>query len=275
MAATKPDLKKDAKKTVAAKTPVAPKAISKQTTIKPAAPKKVTQSRVPPRPPKKEKLMKQIFKGLVISASGTFINCDKAVTHEELARHVTSHGAKYESTVTNDTTHLICSVEDYKRQTAQGKLLVRLLVYSMDNLLAVKKALQLGKGCEIVNYDWIVDCLVGPGLKKRLLVAKGYTLKRTLMRLENGKRSIKEHKANFEEGVKVSKELCNNGESLFCSIYFKILITDNIADLNHVYYDSDAFEYKVVLTRINLDGKVKTEKYTLFVSLNKSLHNSS
>ncbi|TVY27199.1 hypothetical protein LHYA1_G004653, partial [Lachnellula hyalina] len=229
MAATKPKLKKDAKKTVAAKTLVALKAISKQTTANSTASKKATQSQVLPRPPRKEKSMKQIFRGLVISASGTFINSGKAVTREQFARHVTSHGAEYESTVTNDTTHLICSIEDYKKKTTQ-----------------VKKALQLGNKCEIVNYDWIVDCLVGPGLKKRLLGAKSYTLKQALKRLKEGKKNIEEHKANFEDGVKVSKELCNN-------------------NLNHVYYDSDAFEYKVVLTRINLDGKVKTEKYTLFL----------
>ncbi|TVY36751.1 hypothetical protein LSUB1_G004371 [Lachnellula subtilissima] len=253
MAATKPELNKYAKKTVAAKTPVALKAISKQTTAKPAASKKATQSQVLPRPPKKGKSMKQIFRGLVISASGTFINSGKAVTHEQLARHVTSHGAEYDSTVTNDTTHLICSIEDYKKKTTQ------------DNLLAVKKALQLGNKCEIVNYDWIVDCLVGPGLKKRLLGAKSYTLRQALKRLNEGKKNIEEHKANFDDGVKYSKELCNNSEPLLCHICFGSLIADTIIDLNHVYYDSDAFEYKVVLTRINLDGKVKTEKYTLFL----------
>ena len=153
--------------------------------------------------------------------------------------------------------------------------MVRLLLRSVDNLLAVKKALQLGNKCEIVNYDWIVDCLVGPGLKKRLLGAKTYTLKQALKRLKEGKKNIEEHKANFEDGVKVSKELCNNSESLLYHICFGFLIADTITDLNHVYYDSDAFEYKVVLTRINLDGKVKTEKYTLFVSLNDFLHFSS
>ena len=121
MAATKPVVKKDAEKTTAAMKPMAPKAISKQSTPKPAVSKKATQSQAPPRrPPKKEKPMKPIFKGFVISASGTFINCDKTVTHEQLARYVTSHGAEYESAVTNDTTHLICSIDDYKKKTAQG-----------------------------------------------------------------------------------------------------------------------------------------------------------
>ena len=122
MVATKSNVKKDAEKTAAAKKPVAPKAISKQNTAKSALSKKATQSQAPIRwPPKKEKSMKQIFKGFVISASGTFINCDKAVTHEQLARYVRSHGAEYESAVSNDTTHLICSIDDYKKKTTQGK----------------------------------------------------------------------------------------------------------------------------------------------------------
>jgi len=124
MVATKPVVKDDAEKTAAAKKRVALKAISKQSTAKHAVSKKATQNQAPIRRPlKKEKPMKQIFKGFVISASGTFINCEKVVTHEQLARYVTSHGAEYESAVTNDTTHLICSIDDYKKKTAQGRSL--------------------------------------------------------------------------------------------------------------------------------------------------------
>jgi hypothetical protein len=135
MVATKPVIKKEAEKTVAAKKPMAPKAISKENNAKSAVSKKATQSQVPTRrPPKKEKPMKQIFKGFVISASDTFINSAKTVTHEQLARYVTSHGAEYERAVTNDTTHLICSIEEYKKKTAQGKFLSYLLAYAVDNL---------------------------------------------------------------------------------------------------------------------------------------------
>jgi hypothetical protein len=77
----------------------------------------------------------------------------------------------------------------------------------------VKKALQLNGKCEIVNFDWIIDCFLGPGLKKRLLVAKSYTLERKLKRLKKGKKDIEEQKAKFEDGVNASKDLCNNSKS--------------------------------------------------------------
>lgn len=35
--------------------------------------------------------------------------------------------------------------------------------------------------------------------------------------------------------------------------------------LNHVYCDQTGFEYEVVCTRLNTDGKVKSEKYTIYV----------
>lgn len=37
-------------------------------------------------------------------------------------------------------------------------------------------------------------------------------------------------------------------------------------ELYHIYYDTDAFEYKVVLTRFRLDGQTLIEKYTLYAS---------
>jgi len=67
--------------------------------------------------------------------------------------------------------------------------------------------------CEIVHFDWIVDCLLGKRFQKRLLVAKTYTLERALKRLKKSKKDIEEHRAKFEDGVKASKDLCNNGRS--------------------------------------------------------------
>lgn len=36
--------------------------------------------------------------------------------------------------------------------------------------------------------------------------------------------------------------------------------------LNHVYFDQTGFEYKVVCTRLNSEGKVRSEKYILYVT---------
>lgn len=44
--------------------------------------------------------------------------------------------------------------------------------------------------------------------------------------------------------------------------------------LHKVYYDETGFEYKIVLTRLDKssDGKIKSEKYTLFVCSSPFLH---
>ncbi|TVY82888.1 hypothetical protein LSUE1_G006211, partial [Lachnellula suecica] len=192
--------------------------------------RKATQNQAPTiRPPKKEKPQKQIFKGLVMSFSGTFINLGKPEPHEQVAKWVRVHGAQYEREVTELTTHLICSIEDYKKKTSQ-----------------VKKAWDLGPKCHIVVFDWLVDCLIGPKLTKRLRNERGYTLDRTIRKAKKGKNALAAYREKFEQGVRISKELCNSR-------------------LNHIYYDPDGFEYKIVLTRVTLGEKVTTEKYTLFL----------
>lgn len=64
------------------------------------------------------KVMKQIFLGKVMSFSGDFsdINWD----HEKMANWIKAHGGDYVREVTDDTTHLICTIKDYKKKTTQG-----------------------------------------------------------------------------------------------------------------------------------------------------------
>jgi hypothetical protein len=115
------------------------KTAAKQPATKYAVPKKAPQ-KVPFKKEKKEKVMKPIFKGLVMSFSGTFINLDKPVPHEQVVKWITAHAAEYKREVTSDTTHLICSIEDYKKKTAQGKCLysactlTHLIFYSQESL---------------------------------------------------------------------------------------------------------------------------------------------
>jgi hypothetical protein len=61
-------------------------------------------------------------------------------------------------------------------------------------------------------FDWLEDCLLGRKLKKGLKSEKGYTLDRTLTRIKKGKTDHAEYRKKFEEGVRNSKELCDNSE---------------------------------------------------------------
>lgn len=64
--------------------------------------------------------MKQIFKGKEMSLSGSFISCGKAASHEQIKAWITAHGGDFVTEVSKSTTHLICSIEDFKKRSDQG-----------------------------------------------------------------------------------------------------------------------------------------------------------
>jgi hypothetical protein len=74
---------------------------------------------------KKERPMKAIFKGKVMSIAGSVMTTSKndpqPITYESISRWITAHGGTYEKKVGPETTHLICSIEEYKKRTEQGK----------------------------------------------------------------------------------------------------------------------------------------------------------
>ncbi|PBP15730.1 brct domain containing protein [Diplocarpon rosae] len=192
--------------------------------------------KLPPKPipfqnVKKERPQRQIFKGLIMSLAGSFVGIHGALSPQKIAKWITLHGARFEEEVSSHTTHLICSIEEYKKATKQ-----------------VRDAWQLGTNrCVIVVFDWLEDCLQSN--KKRCLSTKSYSVDRTIIRLKKQKAlNMRESKRKFDDGIRVSKEL-----------------SDNKPELYHIYYDSDAFEYKVILSRIRLDGTTMIEKYTLFL----------
>ncbi|KAH8670289.1 hypothetical protein BGZ60DRAFT_375477, partial [Tricladium varicosporioides] len=157
-----------------------------------------TTHRTNPLPPNRtsSKPMKGIFRSLQISFSGTFYSNEKIIPHEKIAGWITHHGGKWVREVAEGTTHLICSIEDYKRKTAQ-----------------VQKAWSLGKQkCSIVVLEWIEDSLLGPHGIKRLRAERGYTLDRTLARISKGRTDHEKFRARFEEGVRVAKDLCDSSK---------------------------------------------------------------
>jgi len=63
------------------------------------------------------KKMKPILKGLVISLSG---DLGPRWEHDAVARWIREHGGIYTKEVTPETTHLITSIEDFKKKSSQG-----------------------------------------------------------------------------------------------------------------------------------------------------------
>ncbi|RDW68403.1 hypothetical protein BP5796_09060 [Coleophoma crateriformis] len=175
---------------------------------------------------------KQIFAGKRMAVAGDFSKLKW--NYDQMINWIKGHGAEFAAKVDNNTTHLICTIEEFKlaRKSPQ-----------------VAAALKLGsRQCKIVVGDWLEDCLIG-GKRARLLNEKPYTLDRVLLRIKNAKKEMILHKQKFDDGIRSCKQLVDN-------------------NLYQVYYDSTGFQYKVVLTRLSFDGRIdknKLEKYTLYL----------
>lgn len=81
------------------------------------APNPVTERK---KAAKNVKPLKAIFKRKYISSVGQFENSGKLLGADAIADYVTAHGGTYERQVTPDTTHLICTIEEYKKKNTQG-----------------------------------------------------------------------------------------------------------------------------------------------------------
>jgi hypothetical protein len=100
--------------------------------------KKVAPNAIKARKVKTEKPCKQIFLGMTFSCSGNF---GEGWEHDKMAMWVRKHGGVWQSEVSDGTSHLICTVEDYKKKTQQGMflpVLERGLAFDTDHILYVQ-----------------------------------------------------------------------------------------------------------------------------------------
>jgi hypothetical protein len=81
------------------------------------APNPITERK---RAAKNGKPLKQIFKGKYIASVGQNLNCGRVIGPAEIADYVQNHGGVYEKEISSRTTHLICTIEDYKKKHPQG-----------------------------------------------------------------------------------------------------------------------------------------------------------
>ena len=117
--------------------------------------------------------MKNAFKKCTIALSGDFGGPSRS--HENCKKWVEKHGGRITSRIDADTTHLVCTIDHYKRQVAIGEFLRLTLgvTYGEDvvrsdrghPLSPVKLALK-EKGCKIVNFDWLEDSLLKSSPKR-------------------------------------------------------------------------------------------------------------
>lgn len=126
--------------------------------------------------------MKPIFKGKSFSFSGDF---GSAWAYDKVARWITLHGGTYTVDVTSETTHLICTLESFKKKPAR-----------------VRRAQALGKSCKIVVQDWLEDCLVPEvGKPKRCRAERGYECRQVVRRGLKTLAEQRQYRAMFEDGM--------------------------------------------------------------------------
>lgn len=84
---------------------------------------KSKSSAKPPKPEKSVKPQKPIFKGLSLIIAGTILNsAGTAMSHDSIVQWWKLHGGAWDKEVQVRTTHLICSIDEYKAKGVQGKL---------------------------------------------------------------------------------------------------------------------------------------------------------
>lgn len=132
----------------------------------------------------------------VIALTGDF---GKTSTHEAIKRWIQHHGGKFATEINQETTHLICTVEHWKRK-----------------VVAVKQAIR-HKGVKIVTYDWLEDCLHQKTHKREtpylLETVVKDNRKKKHERKEKEWKATKKDVREFEKGAKAAEAALGSGGS--------------------------------------------------------------
>ncbi|KAI9845182.1 MAG: hypothetical protein M1837_005067 [Sclerophora amabilis] len=166
--------------------------------------------------------MKKILKNLTIGITGEF---GEPRSHKNLQRWIEMNDGTHASVIDENTTHLVCTLEDFRKKT-----------------LKVKQALKF-KHLKIVTFDWLEDSLMSGRVKreKRYLVAALEKQKRK-QRLEKNKQE--------QAAVKRFRDGCAGSEE------------DTLSKAYHIYRDETLFEYNITLGRADLSTN-RVERYHL------------
>ncbi|KAJ9663252.1 hypothetical protein H2201_005696 [Coniosporium apollinis] len=132
----------------------------------------------------------------IIALTGDF---GKTSTHEAIKRWIQHHGGMFTTEIDQDTTHLICTKEHWRRK-----------------VVAVKQAVRQ-KGIKIVTYDWLEDCLHQKTHKREtsylLETVVKDTRKKKHERKEKERKAAKQDVREFEKGAKAAEAALGSGGS--------------------------------------------------------------
>ncbi|ELR10209.1 hypothetical protein VC83_02993 [Pseudogymnoascus destructans] len=171
----------------------------------------------------------KIFAGKVFVLQGDFGRFPR--THLNIARLIARHGGRVDSTVTDRTTLLVTTIEEFQKRSS-----------------AIEKAISLGKArCRIVQWDYVEDSIFTKNGKPRVISANFHEIQSVLKRQNRLSEAKAIYKKTFIKDANSMKGLADPG-------------------LHHVYVDTTAFKYLVVLSCLTkIDSKTRVEKYTLLL----------
>ncbi|OBT93997.1 hypothetical protein VE01_07121 [Pseudogymnoascus verrucosus] len=171
----------------------------------------------------------KIFAGKVFVLQGDFGRYPR--THLNIARLIAGHGGCVDSTVTDRTTLLVTTIDEFHKRPP-----------------AVEKSISMGKArCRIVQWEYVEDSIFTKNGKPRVISANFHEIQSVLKRQNRLSEAKAIYKKKFIEGANSMKGLADPG-------------------LHHVYLDTTGFKYLVVLSRLTkVDQKTRVEKYTLLL----------
>ncbi|OBT70202.1 hypothetical protein VE03_00083 [Pseudogymnoascus sp. 23342-1-I1] len=171
----------------------------------------------------------KIFAGKIFVLQGDFGRYPR--THLNIARLIARHGGRVDSTVTERTTLLVTTIEEFRKGTP-----------------AIEKAISLGKArCRIVQWEYVEDSIFTKNGKPRVISANFHEIQSVLKRQNRLSEARAMYKKKYIHDANATKGLADPG-------------------LHHHYIDTTGFKYHIVLSRLTkVDSKTRIEKYTLFL----------
>ncbi|KFY87678.1 hypothetical protein V500_06837 [Pseudogymnoascus sp. VKM F-4518 (FW-2643)] len=171
----------------------------------------------------------KIFAGKVFVLQGNFGRYPR--THLNITRLIARHGGRVDTMVTDRTTLLVTTIEEFRKRTP-----------------AIEKAISLGKArCRIVQWEYIEDSIFTKNGKPRVISANFHEIQSVLKRENRLSEAKAIYKKIFIHDANSMKGLADPG-------------------LHHVYVDTTGFKYHVVVSRLTkVDSKTRVEKYTLLL----------
>lgn len=157
---------------------------------------------------------RSIFKGFTVAVACPL---GGQWTDANISRWVSQRKGVFTSAMTEKVTHLICPIEEFKKQGPIGRfldsdrcLLLKGCFRTNVRTSTVKAAVKLGaKKCRIVTLDWLEDSI----MKNRKLSENDYLVRLLL----KGEADKKKQDAR-EKGVELEKRFVNPSKSIL--LYF-------------------------------------------------------